>query len=133
MERILVVEDNEEIAALVDFKLKHSGYEVLLAETGRLGLEAAKDNQPDLIVLDVMLPEMNGLEVLTALKNDPELCSIPVIVLTALSNEWEIVKGLELGADEYITKPFKLQEFVTRVNKVLARSRVVNAAAVLKN
>ncbi len=124
MEKVLVVEDNEGIAALLKFKLGHSGYEVVLAENGMLGLEAAKRNQPDLIILDVMMPVMNGLETLTILKNDIELKSIPVIVLTALSNEWEIVKGLELGADDYITKPFKPQELVARVRAVLSRCKI---------
>lgn len=132
METVLVVEDDEQIAALLSFKLKHSGFEVALAENGRDGLEAAKRNPPDLIVADVMMPVMNGLEMLTALKADPDMQFIPVIVLTALSNEWEIVKGLELGADDYISKPFKPQEFVARVRAVLARCKVSNGREVMK-
>jgi DNA-binding response OmpR family regulator len=127
MERILVVEDNEEIAALLNFKLKHSGYEVSYAENGKLGLEAVKANTPDLIILDVMMPVMNGLEMLKVLKSDESTKSIPVIVLTALANEWEIVEGLELGADDYIAKPFKSQEFAARVRAVLARCKTSNS------
>jgi two-component system, OmpR family, phosphate regulon response regulator PhoB len=124
MEKILVVEDNEQIAALLNFKLKHSGFEVVHAENGKLGLEAVRTNPPDLIILDVMMPVMNGLEMLKILKNDDGIKTIPVILLTALANEWEIVEGLELGADDYITKPFKVQEFVARVRAVLARCKV---------
>ena len=133
MEKILVVEDNEQITALLDFKLRHSGFEVALAENGKLGLDAARRNPPDLIIADVMMPVMDGLEMLTALKNDPDLQYIPVIVLTALSNEWEIVKGLELGADDYITKPFKVQEFIARVHAVLARCKLSNNREVVKS
>lgn len=127
MERVLVVEDNEEIAALLDFKLKHSGYEVSNAENGKLGLESVRANPPDLIILDVMMPVMNGLEMLKVLKSDEDLRWIPVIILTALSNEWEIVEGLELGADDYITKPFKAQEFAARVRAVLTRCKISNS------
>lgn len=121
MSTILVVEDQEEIAALLRFKLKNSGYEVVLAENGKLGLETARNNPPDLIILDVMMPVMNGLETLKELKGDPILKSVPVIMMTAQSTEPEIVRGLELGADDYITKPFRPQEFVARVKAVLSR------------
>ncbi len=121
MSTILVVEDQEEIAALLRFKLKNSGYEVVLAENGKLGLETARSNPPDLIILDVMMPVMNGLETLKELKGDPILKSVPVIMMTAQSTEPEIVRGLELGADDYITKPFRPQEFVARVKAVLSR------------
>ncbi|MGO9482898.1 MAG: response regulator transcription factor [Candidatus Kryptoniota bacterium] len=126
METVLVVDDNPEIAALLKFKLTHSGYAVALAENGELGLQAARTSPPDLIVLDVMMPVMNGLEALKILKTDVDLKSIPVIILTALSNESEIVKGLELGADDYIAKPFKVQEFVARIHAVLARCKMTN-------
>ncbi len=128
METVLVAEDNVGIAGLLKFKLTHSGYEVLLAENGKLALEVAKSNRPDLIILDVMMPVMNGLEALTILKSDVDLKSIPVIILTALSNDSEIVRGLELGADDYITKPFKMQEFVARVHALLSRCKISNIA-----
>ncbi|HUI31922.1 MAG TPA: response regulator [Candidatus Acidoferrales bacterium] len=126
METILVVEDNEEIAALLKFKLTHSGYQVVQAENGKAGLEVAKRSRPDLIILDVMMPIMNGLEMMKALKSDEALKAIPVIILTALSNESEIVEGLDLGADDYITKPFRVQEFAARVGAVLARCQISN-------
>jgi len=126
VETILVVEDNEEIAALLKFKLTHSGYQVVQAENGKAGLEVAKRSRPDLIILDVMMPIMNGLEMMKALKSDEALKAIPVIILTALSNESEIVEGLDLGADDYITKPFRVQEFAARVGAVLARCQISN-------
>ncbi len=123
METVLIVEDDEDIAALLEFKLRNSGYKVVVAENGKLGLDAARIDPPDLIILDVMMPVMNGLEALQILKSDVELSSIPVIVLTAQSKESEIVKCLELGADDYITKPFRTQEFATRVQAVLRRCK----------
>ena len=128
MEKVLVVEDNDEIAALLKFKLKHLGFDVSHAENGKLGIEAIRDNPPDLIILDVMMPVMNGLEMLKELKSSERTRLIPVIMLTALSNEWEIVEGLELGADDYVTKPFKSKEFDARVRAVLTRSKMSNTA-----
>jgi two-component system alkaline phosphatase synthesis response regulator PhoP len=128
MAKILVVEDQEEIAALLKFKLKNSGYDVLLAENGKNGLESARNNSPDLIVLDVMMPVMNGVEMLKALKSDDNLKSIPVIMLTAQSSEPAVVEGFKLGADDYITKPFRTQEFVARVEAVLSRSKKTKVA-----
>ena len=121
MATVLVVEDQEEIAALIKFKLTSSGYDVIYAENGREGLESARANTPDLILLDVMMPVMNGVEMLKILKADPDLKSIPVIMLTAQSSEPAVVGGFKLGADDYITKPFKTQEFVARVGAVLSR------------
>ena len=123
MTTILVVEDSKEIAALVKFRLKSSGYEVVTAENGKVGLEIAQKNRPDMIILDVMMPVMNGLETLMALKSEYSTRSIPVIFLTAQSTEQEIIKGLELGAEDYITKPFSPQELVTRVKTVLGRQK----------
>lgn len=124
METVLVVEDNEEIAALLKFKLSRSGFDVVHAENGKVGLEAARANRPDIIVLDILMPVMNGLEALKHLKSDPRLMSIPVIILTALGNEKEIVDGFELGADDYVTKPFGGEEFLARVKAVLGRHKL---------
>ena len=123
MPTILVVEDQEEIASLLRFKLKNSGYEVVLAENGKIALEMAHADQPDLIIMDVMMPVMDGLETLKNLKSDASLKLIPVIMLTAQSSESSVVNGFELGADDYITKPFRTQEFIARVNAVLSRSK----------
>lgn len=120
MARILVVEDQEEIAALIKFKLKNAGHEVLHAENGKVGLEMAQTNLPDLILLDVMMPVMNGLEALKVLKGDDRLKSIPVIMLSKAS-EPAIVEGFKLGVEDYITKPFRSQEFIARIDAVLSR------------
>ncbi|MCL4509865.1 MAG: response regulator [Bacteroidetes bacterium] len=121
MATVLVVEDTKEIAALVRFKLLSAGYNVIVAEDGKKGLETAKSLLPDLIILDVMMPVMNGLETLMNLKSDQACRTIPVIMLTAQSTEQEIIRGLELGADDYVTKPFSPQELLVRVKTVLAR------------
>ncbi len=123
MQKVLVVEDTKEIASLVKFKLLSAGFEVTVAEDGRRGLELAGEIVPDLIVMDVMMPVMNGLETLMNLKNDRKLRAIPVILLTAQSTEQEIVRGLEIGAEDYITKPFSPQELLVRVKIVLARPK----------
>ncbi len=121
MATILVVEDQEEIAALIKFKLKNSGHDVVLAENGKIGLDSVRAGQPDLILLDVMMPVMNGVEMMKILKSDPALKSIPVIMLTAQSSEQAVVEGFKLGAEDYITKPFRTQEFVARVEAILSR------------
>ena len=121
MATVLVVEDQEEIAALIKFKLKNAGHDVIFAENGRQGLESARQSTPDLILLDVMMPVMNGVEMLKILKADPDLRSIPVIMLTAQTSETAVVEGFKLGVDDYITKPFRTQEFAARVEAVLAR------------
>ncbi len=123
MPTILVVEDTKEIAALVKFRLRSSGYEVLVAEDGQAGLEIAQKTKPDMIILDIMMPVMNGMEALMCLKSDYATRSIPVILLTAQSTEQDVVRGLELGADDYVTKPFSPQELVMRVKTVLARRK----------
>jgi two-component system, OmpR family, alkaline phosphatase synthesis response regulator PhoP len=123
MQKILVVEDTKEIASLVKFKLLSAGFEVTVAEDGKMGLELAGTIKPDLIIMDVMMPVMNGLESLMNLKKDHHLRNIPVILLTAQSTEQEVIRGLELGADDYITKPFSPQELLVRVKIVMARPR----------
>ncbi len=126
MATVLVVEDQEEIAALIKFKLKNSGYDVVHAENGKLGLEAARSSPPDLILLDIMMPVMNGVEMLKELKADPNLKSIPVIMLTAQSSEPAVIGGFKLGADDFVTKPFKTQELVARIGAVLSRYKKTN-------
>lgn len=108
--------------------MKNSGYNVIQAGDGREGLESARASAPDLIILDIMLPVMNGVEMLKVLKADPDLKSIPVIILTAQSSEPAVVEGFRLGADDYITKPFKTQELVARIGAVLSRYKKTNTA-----
>lgn len=118
---ILIAEDEKHLQRLLEYKLKNSGYEVLVAGNGEDALKLAKSHRPDLIVLDVMMPIMDGLECLAALKRDVDLKAIPVVMLTAKNLEGQVVRGLELGAEDYITKPFSPPEFIARIKAVLKR------------
>ena len=119
--RILVVDDEPEIIELVEFNLKQAGYAVITAADGAEALKKARNNPPDLIVLDVMLPEMDGFEICKALRLDAATAKIPIVMLTAKAAEIDRVLGLELGADDYLTKPFSPRELLLRVKKILAR------------
>jgi DNA-binding response OmpR family regulator len=121
--KILVVDDEPEAVELLEFNLKKAGFDVLSATDGAQALRKARSNLPSLIVLDLMLPEIDGLEVCKILRRDPATGRIPIIMLTAKAAEVDRIVGLELGADDYITKPFSPRELVLRVNKVLRRSQ----------
>jgi two-component system, OmpR family, phosphate regulon response regulator PhoB len=127
--RILVVEDERDIAALVAYHLTKEGYRVRTAEGGHEALEAARAEKPDLMILDLMLPGFSGYEVLQEMRRRPELMEVPVVVLTARRDEADRVKGLELGADDYVTKPFSPRELVLRVSAVLRRAQSPAVAA----
>jgi len=118
---ILIVEDEEDILALVHYNLSREGYQVVTATSGEEGVRVAQDTQPDLVILDLMLPAMNGLEVCQTLKDDSVLRDIPVIMLTAKGEESDIVAGLEIGAADYVTKPFSTKVLLARVAAVLRR------------
>jgi len=118
---ILVAEDEKHLQKLLEYKLKNSGFRVLVSGNGEEALKLAKEHHPDLIVLDVMMPIMDGLECLAALKRDENLRSVPVVILTAKNLESQVVRGLELGAEDYITKPFSPSEFVARIKALLKR------------
>ncbi|MBM4161964.1 MAG: response regulator [Ignavibacteria bacterium] len=118
---ILVAEDQQPIRSLIEFKLRNSGYTVICVEDGQAALQKARDLRPDLILLDVMMPLMTGFEVLGALKQDQATRTIPILIVTAQSQEDEVLKGLALGADDYITKPFSPNELAARVKTVLLR------------
>jgi len=120
-QNILVVDDEEDILELVTYNLSKEGYHVLRATSGEEALAAAKSKIPDLVVLDLMLPGMDGLEVCKVLKGTPETRHIPIVVLTAKGEEPDIVTGLELGADDYVTKPFSPRVLVARVRAALRR------------
>jgi two-component system phosphate regulon response regulator PhoB len=120
-ESILVVDDEEDILELVEYNLAKDGYRISCAATGEAALKSAKGQLPDLIVLDLMLPGLDGLEVCKRLKGDPKTKYIPIIMLTAKGEEADIVTGLELGADDYITKPFSPRVLAARVKTVLRR------------
>lgn len=115
MPRILVVDDEKNILELMRFNLEREGFEVLTATDGAHGLELVRQESPDLIVLDVMLPGMNGLEVCRELHLDPTTRNIPIIMLSARAEEMDRVLGLEMGADDYVTKPFSPRELVARI------------------
>lgn len=119
--KILIVEDEAPIQELLEFNLKRKNYEVRLAESGEEALSLAATFSPDLILLDIMLPGVDGLEVCRKLKADPQTARMPIIMLTALSEEADIVTGLELGADDYVTKPFSPRVLLARVKAALRR------------
>ncbi len=120
-ERILVVDDEEDILELVRYHLTREGYQLALAETGEDAMKKVKQESFDLILLDLMLPGLDGLEVAKALKNEPKTKSIPIIMLTAKGEDADVVAGLELGADDYITKPFSPRVLLARVKAMLRR------------
>jgi len=127
-ESILVVEDEEQILELVRFNLAKEGYRVACAATGEEALKEARTNLPDLLVLDLMLPGIDGLEVCRTLKRDPKTEHIPIVMLTAKGEESDIVAGLELGADDYITKPFSPRVLIARIRAVLRRREATTPA-----
>lgn len=120
-EHILVVDDEEDILELVRYNLTRDGFNVTCAETGEEAIHIVKKKQVDLIVLDLMLPGIDGVAVMKRIKNEPETRNIPVIMLTAKGEESDIVAGLELGADDYVTKPFSPRILNARVRAVLRR------------
>ncbi|MGD9330012.1 MAG: response regulator transcription factor [Desulfobacterales bacterium] len=121
-ETILVVDDEEDILELVRHHLKREGYEVQCADTGEKALTAARSGPVALIILDLMLPGIDGLDVTRKLKNDPQTKHIPVLMLTAKGEEADVVAGLELGADDYVTKPFSPRILVARTRAIIRRS-----------
>ncbi len=120
--KILVADDEADVLNLVSSNLKNAGFSVIKAHDGATALSKAREGAPILIVLDIMLPGMSGLEVCKTLKNDPATSQIPIIMLTAKAEEIDRILGLELGADDYITKPFSPRELVLRVKSVVRRS-----------
>lgn len=124
--KILIVEDERDIVDLLRYNLKQENFEVDVVRNGADVLPRAVDNPPDLILLDLMLPEVDGLIVCRLLKNDPRTKKIPIVMLTAKADEQDRVTGLELGADDYITKPFSPREVVLRINAVLRRLNAGN-------
>ena len=121
--KILIVDDEPDAVELIRFSLSTAGYEVITAEDGEQALKRARVAAPDLILLDVMLPEVDGLEVCKILRRDPATSAIPIIMLTAKAAEIDRVLGLELGADDYVTKPFSPRELVLRIKGMLRRGQ----------
>ena len=123
--KVLLVEDEEDIREMVHFNLFKERYKVLLASDGQAALDIATNENPDLIVLDVMIPKVDGFEVCRTLKKDIETKKIPIIMLTAKGEEEDVIKGLEVGADDYITKPFSPKVLLARIKAVLRRTKTV--------
>ena len=126
-EKILLVEDEEKLARMVEMELRYEGYEVTKAFDGRSGLEQALSGKYDLVLLDIMLPQLSGMEVLRRLRRESDL---PVIMLTARDSVIDKVSGLDSGADDYITKPFAIEELLARIRAAL-RKRAVNTGSIL--
>ena len=122
-ETILIVDDEPDIIELIKYNLKNEGYLILTAQTGEQAIKIVKQSQPDLMVLDLMLPGIDGLEVTKYLKNNEQTKDIPIVMLTAKGEESDIVTGLELGADDYISKPFSPKVLVARIRAILRRRK----------
>ena len=122
-QKILVVDDEPDAVELLEFNLKQAGFDVSTAADGAEALKKARIIQPSLIVLDIMLPEIDGFEVCKLLRNDPATGSIPILMLTAKAAEIDRVLGLELGSDDYVTKPFSPRELILRIKKILERGQ----------
>jgi DNA-binding response OmpR family regulator len=121
--RVLVVDDDADIRELVAFKLEQAGFLVSSAADGQLGLDAARADRPDLVLLDLMMPKLSGLEVCRLLREEPATADIPVMLLTAKAQEPDLQRAFSAGVDDYIVKPFSPRELLTRVQAVLARAR----------
>ena len=120
MAKVLIVEDDEGISDFVNLELKHEGYETAVADTGRKALDAFEAEKPDLILLDIMLPELSGLEVLRRIRKTSD---VPVILLTARGETYDKVNGLNAGADDYLPKPFEIEELLARTRVALKKHR----------
>jgi len=119
--KILVVDDERDLVDLISLNLQRQGYEVITAHDGKVGLELARKQLPDLVILDLMMPGLSGQEVVTRIKGDPQTTALPILMLTARGEETDIIVGLSLGADDYVTKPFSIKVLMARVAAVLRR------------
>jgi two-component system phosphate regulon response regulator PhoB len=118
---VLIVEDEKSISTLLKYNLEKEGYTIIISQNGEDGIEQVKKNLPDLVILDWMLPDLSGIAVCDLIKREPRLKSIPVIMLTAKSEETDKIRGFETGADDYVTKPFSTKELVLRIQALLKR------------
>ena len=130
MTRVLVVEDERDLLEVIGYNLRELGYDVVVSERGAPAAALAVEQRPDLVILDLMLPDVSGLEVCRSLKSNPATRSIPVVMVTAKSAEVDRVVGFELGADDYVVKPFSVRELLLRVQAVLRRSQPAPVTAV---
>ncbi len=129
-EKIVVIEDEADILEVLQYNLKREGYTVIASRDGEEGLDSVRRENPDLVLLDLMLPGLDGLEVCKRLQADPVTANVPVIMVTAKGEETDVVSGLQIGADDYVTKPFSPKELLARVKAVLRRGPVREQRAV---
>lgn len=129
---VLVIDDEKDLIELVRYNLEREGFDVLAAEDGSAGLELAQQHQPEIVVLDLMMPGIDGLEVCRQLRADARTRRLPIIMLTARAAEADRIVGLEIGADDYVTKPFSPRELVARIKAVLRRSDAQQQSTVLR-
>jgi len=126
MVKILVIDDEEDIVDLISYNLAKEGFSIIKAYDGETALRFAQLQKPDLLILDLMLPRMSGIDVCKTIRNNPVSANLPIIMVTAKGDESDKIIGLEIGADDYITKPFSVKELVARVRAVLRRQRKEN-------
>ena len=126
---ILIIEDEADLADVLGYNLRRAGYRTNVAADGQVGLQKATDERPDLVILDVMMPQLSGLQVARLLRTNPKTSSIPILMLTAKGEEADQVAGLQVGADDYVTKPFSMKVLLARVEAMLRRQRGTSAAA----
>lgn len=122
MSTVLVIEDEGDLRAVLDYNLRKAGHTVVLAECGHKGLVLCRQHRPGIVLLDLMLPDLSGTEVCRALRDDPATRATPIIMLTAKTDEVDRVVGFELGADDYLTKPFSMRELLLRIQAILRRA-----------
>ncbi|WP_427338512.1 response regulator [Caloranaerobacter sp. DY30410] len=125
LKKILIVDDEEHIIELIRFNLETNGYHVITANDGNEALKKIKEERPNLVILDLMLPSIDGIEICKILRKDKETEKLPIIMLTAKSEEIDMILGLEIGADDYITKPFSVRELLARIKAVLRRTQEI--------
>jgi two-component system phosphate regulon response regulator PhoB len=128
MARVLVIEDEQDLQKVLAYNLKRAGHEVLAALRGRDGLQLVRNRNPDFIILDLMLPDLPGTEICKTLKRDPKTKGVPILMLTAKGEEVDRVVGFELGADDYVVKPFSVRELLLRIEAILRRAQAEGAA-----
>jgi two-component system phosphate regulon response regulator PhoB len=123
MAKILIVEDEQDLQQVLEYNLKQAGHEVILTKLGQEGIRLAREHRPDIVLLDLMLPDTSGVEVCRALKDNAATKAIPVLMVTARGEEIDRVVGFEIGADDYVVKPFSVRELLLRIQAVLRRGR----------
>ncbi len=130
MARVLVIEDEPDLREIIEYNFTEAGHRVTLATTGQLGLKLARESRPDIVLLDLMLPDMPGTDICRAIKADPTMRSTRVVMVTAKGEEIDRVVGFELGADEYVVKPFSVREMLLRVQAILRRGEPATTRAI---